>query len=292
MEVVEGQIYSFHGNKTMHHLQEWSDYLIKVLAWKFIHLIKNEDRSATFDKLIKKSTEMYKLQIGQIIRDLHEKISMTSENDKKNELDIIVQNMEYLNEFSRALVDNQRITNFVLNTPIFLNVYDKSLDSIPTHSLMCWAHKLIEKFGWKCILLQKENNVSRLSKVIFEDYELEIIECMTRIENKILSSHLQTNELNDMFSVHNNLKYLHHLFEKYINRSTNLPENKVLIGGSKKKSSKKSTIPIKKTSKKSTIPIKKTSKKTSKEVKKSSKQVKKTSKKTSKKSSKKSSKKI
>ena len=86
--VLEGHNNFTYGQKTMHSLKSWSYYLIEKI-WT-----KNESDS----ELTIVSIKEYKFQIGQIMNNLHMKINNTNENDMKNELNIILEQIYLKNK--------------------------------------------------------------------------------------------------------------------------------------------------------------------------------------------------
>jgi hypothetical protein len=270
MNSNEGQINFTHGPKTIHDIQCWAHHLVNIFGCKLMRLYKKEANTESTKLYI----EEYKLQIGQIIKDIHMKINSATEIAKDKELNIILENMEYLNELTHQLIPRP----MELDKFEFMYVDNKDiLEPSTSCSLICWAQKLIENFGWKMILKLKDNNVSKMSKISLKSFGHQIEENILKIDNALLFLGDDKHAKIDLKIVQRNLKYLHLMFKIHIlgnnvltspiiidNDNDNDEKIYIAYGGSKnKKTSKKLTT--KKTSKK--ITTKKTSKKPSKKSK-------------------------
>jgi hypothetical protein len=249
MNMNEGQINFTYGPKTMHDIQCWAHHLVNIFGWKLMRLYKKEAHTESTQIYI----EEYKLQIKQIIKDIHMKINSATEIAKDKELNIILENMEYLNELVQQLIPNP------IDTDKFEFMYvDKKdiLEPSTPQSLICWANKLIEKFGWLMILKLKDNNVSNMSKISLKSYGHQIEENILKIDN------LDNHNKSDFKIIQRNLKYLHLMFKIHIlgNKTITSPiineeeyesMKYIKYGGAKNKRIKKSSkkVTIKKTSK-------------------------------------------
>lgn len=207
MNTNEGQINFTHGPKTMHDIQCWAHHLVNIFGWKLMRLYKKEANAESTKIYI----EEYKLQIGQVIKDIHMKINSATEIAKDKELNIILENMEYLNELTHQLIPKP----MDLDKFEFMYVDKKDILEYSTPcSLICWAQKLIENFGWKMILKLKDNNVSKMSKIGVKSFGHQIEENILKIDN-VLSVSDDRNKT-DLKIVQRNLKYLHLMFKIHI----------------------------------------------------------------------------
>lgn len=177
-----------HYDCTFYGLHKWHKHMFEKLGW--IAIAKTHDHDDV-------NIMGYKDSISRLKQCLIDKKGKTKDSDRKDDLQILIDNIDCLNMCADKLI-NGTTYNTAKEAKHPENGYDATF-----HGLHCWMKNKFEKLGWMC-LANKNGN-----KILVDSY-MHSIESLKDSLTKKLQELTEIDSKKDIKILHNHVCILNH----------------------------------------------------------------------------------